>query len=424
MRRIYLAILIAITSISLSYGQKPSIIGFSANLVDFSTSLPKSDKFDPGFSIMYWKGITKKIDFSIRYNGLFTDYTRSAEASSGYSNEFEASLHARPINDDHFLAPFISAGIGVGNYGNRWAPYAPLGGGLQLNMLGEGYIFLQANYRASLNKTNLDNNMFYSLGFTQVIGSPKVAKPVVKELPPPPVIEVKDRDKDGVPDSLDACPDVAGLPQFNGCPDTDGDGIPDKDDKCPDQKGTAKYNGCPIPDSDGDGINDEEDKCPNTPGVAKYQGCPIPDRDGDGVNDELDKCPDIPGDPANNGCPIVKEEVKKRAEYAAQHLYFVTASFKLLKKSFKGLDEVVALMKADPALKLSVDGYTDNTGKPEKNQVLSENRANAVKKYLTGKGVDESRITATGYGPQNPVADNKTVAGRAKNRRVEFKLNY
>ncbi|MES1159647.1 MAG: OmpA family protein, partial [Bacteroidota bacterium] len=358
------------------------------------------------------------------YNGLFSDYTKSPEGSSGYSNEFEVSLHARPINDDHLLAPFISAGIGIGNYGNRWAPYAPLGGGLQFNLLGETYIFLQANYRLSLNTTNLDHNMFYSLGITEAIGSPKAAVPVVKALPPPPVVEVKDQDKDGVPDSLDACPDVAGLPQFQGCPDTDGDGIPDKDDKCPHQKGLAKYNGCPIPDSDGDGINDEEDKCPNTPGTAKYQGCPIPDRDHDGVNDEEDKCPDLAGDPSNNGCPLVKEEVKKKAEYAAQHLYFVTASFKLLKASFKGLDEVAALMKADPGLRLSVDGYTDNTGKAEKNQLLSENRAGAVKKYLIGKGIGGERISTTGYGPYHPVADNKTASGRSKNRRVEFKLNY
>lgn len=423
MRRIFFALLMTITMIS--YGQKPSVIGFSANIVDFHTSLPRKDKFDPGFSLMYWKGITKKIDFSLRYNGLFTDYTRSPESSAGYSNEFEASLHARPINDEHVIAPFISAGIGIGNYGSRWAPYAPLGGGVQINMLGEGYIFLQANYRVSLNTDNLDHNMFYSLGVTQVIGSPKkAAASVMKELPPPPVVEVKDRDKDGVPDSLDACPDIAGLPLFNGCPDTDGDGIQDKDDKCPSQKGVARYNGCPVPDSDGDGINDEEDKCPNTPGTARYQGCPIPDRDGDGVNDEQDKCPDIAGDPSNNGCPIVKEEVKKRAEYAAQHLYFVPASYKLLKKSFKGLDEVAALMKANPGLKLSVDGYTDNTGKAKQNQLLSENRANSVKKYLIGKGIDGNSITVTGYGPMNPIADNKTASGRAKNRRVEFKLNY
>src|SRR5882757_3140387 len=297
MRGILFALLISMSV--LCYGQKPSIIGFSANLVDFKTDIPRSSKVDPGFSIMYWKGITKKLDFSLRYNGLFSDYSKKENNSSDYINEFEGSLHIRPIDDDHFFSPFLSAGIGVGNYSGGWATYAPLGGGLQFNMAGEGYIFLQANYRATFSSSKLDNNMFYSIGFTQTIGSPRV-KPAPAPPPPPPVVEVKDRDKDGVVDSLDACPDVAGLPQFNGCPDTDGDGIPDKDDKCPNQKGVPKYNGCPIPDSDGDGINDEQDKCPDIAGTAKY-----------------------------NGCPLVKEEVKKRAEYAAQHLYFVSASFKL-----------------------------------------------------------------------------------------------
>ena len=422
MRRIFFMSLLAMALTG--YGQiKPSIIGFSANLVDFSASVPKIGKVDPGFSIMYWKGITKKIDFSIRYNGLFSDYSKVQGGSSDYINEFEASLHARPINDDHLFSPFLSAGFGVGQYGNRWATYTPLGGGLQLNMLGEGYIFLQANYRISLQSKNLDNNMFYSLGFTSPIGSPKTAS-VVKALPPPPVVEVKDQDKDGVPDSLDACPDIAGLPALQGCPDTDGDGIADKDDKCPNQKGLPKYNGCPIPDSDGDGINDEEDKCPQVAGVAKYQGCPIPDRDGDGVNDEEDKCPDNAGEKTNHGCPIVKEEVRKRADYAAQHIYFATASSVLLKKSFVGLDEMAALLQKDPGLKLYVDGYTDNTGKPDKNQVLSESRAGSVKKYLTEKGIEETRILSTGHGASDPVADNKTATGRARNRRVVLKLDY
>lgn len=398
MRRIFFVSLLAMALTG--YGQvKPSIIGFSANAVDFIGSNSQSGKYDPGFSIMYWKGINRKMDFSIRYNGLFSEYSKVPDGTSEYINEFEASLHARPINDDHLFSPFLSAGIGVGNYGNRWATYTPLGGGLQLNMAGEGYIFLQANYRISLQSKNLDNNMFYSLGFTSPLGSPR-EKPVVKALPPPPVVEVVE------------------------VKDTDGDGIPDKDDKCPNQRGIAKYNGCPIPDSDGDGINDEEDKCPQVAGVAKYQGCPIPDRDGDGVNDEEDKCPDIAGEASNHGCPIVKEEIRKRADYAAQHIYFATASFILLKKSFIGLDEIAGLLKNDPGLKLYVDGYTDNTGKPEKNQVLSENRAGSVKKYLTGKGIEETRIMSTGHGAADPVADNKTAAGRARNRRVVLKLDY
>lgn len=423
MRRVLIAFFMA--NVLTGYSQvKPSIIGFSANLVDFSASVPKIGKVDPGFSVMYWKGLSRKIDFSVRYNGVFSEYSKMQDRTSEYINEFEASLHGRPINDDHLFSPFLSAGVGVGNYGNRWAVYTPVGGGLQLNMLGEGYIFLQANYRISLQSKNLDNNMFYSLGFTTPIGAPKVKSVAVLPTPPPPVIEVKDQDKDGVPDSLDACPDIAGLAEFHGCPDTDGDGIADKDDKCPNQKGLAKYNGCPIPDSDGDGFNDEEDKCPNKAGVAKYNGCPIPDRDGDGVDDEKDKCPDAAGEASNNGCPVIKEEVRKRVDYAAQHIYFVTSSAVLLKKSFKGLDDIVDLLKMDPALKLYVDGYTDNTGKPEKNQILSEKRAGSVKKYVVGKGVGENRIVSVGHGAADPVADNKTAAGRSRNRRVVLKLDY
>ena len=326
-------------------------------------------------------------------------------------------------------------------------------------------------------KSKLDNNLFYSIGIAESISSPKPL-PAPKVVAIPVVEPPKDRDGDGIIDSLDACPDVAGLAQFKGCPDTDGDGIPDKDDKCPNQKGLAKYNGCPIPDTDGDGINDEEDKCPTVAGVAKYNGCPvpdtdkdgvddehdscktiagipkyhgcpipdtdndgindeqdkcptvagvakyngcpIPDTDGDGVNDELDKCPTLAGTAANNGCPEIKAEVKKRIEVAAKKIYFATGSAKLLTKSNKSLDEVANILKADQNLKLDINGFTDNTGKADKNKTLSENRANAVTTYLTTKGVDAGRLMAAGYGQEQPVADNKTAAGRAKNRRVEM----
>jgi outer membrane protein OmpA-like peptidoglycan-associated protein len=288
-------------------------------------------------------------------------------------------------------------------------------------MLSEGYIFLQGNYRLSLNSSNLDNNTFYSLGFTQTI---KPAKPAAVKEVPMPVIEVKDRDKDGVPDSLDACPDTPGLASLNGCPDKDGDGIADKDDKCPDVPGLAKYNGCPIPDTDKDGINDEEDKCPTVRGVAKYNGCPIPDRDNDGVNDEEDKCPDLAGTVENHGCPVIQQEVKKKIDIAAKNIYFATGSAKLLAKSNKSLNEVATILNNDTNLKLNVNGYTDNTGVAQKNQVLSENRARAVYDYLVKKGISDSRLKSAGFGQDNPVADNKTAAGRAKNRRVELQLHY
>lgn len=206
--------------------------------------------------------------------------------------------------------------------------------------------------------------------------------------------------------------------------DTDGDGIPDAEDKCPEVKGIAKYNGCPVPDTDKDGINDEEDKCPTVPGVARYGGCPVPDTDKDGVNDEEDKCPTLPGTAANNGCPEIKQEIMKRVEYAAQRIYFATGSAKLLAKSFKSLDDVARILTEDQNLKLSIEGHTDNVGKDDYNQRLSEARAGSVKAYFIKKGISESRLTSQGFGETQPIADNKTAAGRSKNRRVVMKPSY
>lgn len=417
--------------------KKGSLIGFSMNFTDFKTpnqikasslkdALKNGDwhkvsEMGMGVSLMYWKGLSNRLDLSARYNGVFTDYTKSSYDNE-YSNEFEAALHLRALTDDHTLNPFLTAGIGVGSYGKTWAPYAPLGLGLQLNLQSTTYIFLQVHYRVSLDKSSLDDNIFWSLGFTESISSPKTPRPPVTV--PFPVVERKDRDDDGVVDSTDACPDVKGPAHLNGCPDGDGDGIADKDDKCPDVKGLSRYNGCPIPDTDGDGVNDELDKCPSVAGVDRYNGCPIPDTDKDGVHDEEDKCPSLAGVRENQGCPVVKEEVVKKVNVAAGNIFFVSGSAKLLAKSYKSLDAVATELKHDADLKLNIEGHTDNTGSDQINLPLSEKRARAVLDYLKSKGVEESRMQSLGYGSSQPIADNKTAKGRMLNRRVELKLKY
>lgn len=93
-------------------------------------------------------------------------------------------------------------------------------------------------------------------------------------------------------------------------------------------------------------------------------------------------------------------------------------------KSFKSLDEVVAILNEDAALKLDIEGHTDNTGTDKVNIPLSQNRAKAVYDYLVGKGIEAARLSSEGYGSSKPVADNKTAAGRTLNRRVEMKLKY
>ena len=236
-----------------------------------------------------------------------------------------------------------------------------------------------------------------------------------------------DKDGDGIADKDDKCPDMAGLVKNNGCPvlDKDNDGINDADDKCPDIAGIKKYNGCPVPDTDKDGLSDEEDKCPESAGPARNQGCPIPDSDGDGLDDENDKCPAVKGTPANKGCPEeIKKEIIEKVNYAAQRIQFQSSKAILLPASFNVLDEVVALLKQSPEIKVSIEGHTSSDGSPAFNTKLSQDRAASVQRYLLSKGIAEERLTARGLGSSQPVESDKTAAGKAKNRRVELKLSY
>ena len=103
-------------------------------------------------------------------------------------------------------------------------------------------------------------------------------------------------------------------------------------------------------------------------------------------------------------------------------LPFVVGKAELAPASATQLDKVAAALTANPTLKAEVRGFTDNQGDPAKNVQLSLSRAQAVVTYLTGKGIAAGRLEAKGLGALNPIGDNKTAAGRAKNRRVEFAL--
>ena len=229
-----------------------------------------------------------------------------------------------------------------------------------------------------------------------------------------------DADGDGIQDKLDACPNQAGDAKFNGCPDTDGDGVSDKDDACPTTAGLAAFGGCP--DTDGDGVEDRKDKCPNLAGAIAGEGCP--DTDGDGVFNNIDKCPDVAGAVANKGCPEIKKEVIQKIALAAKGINFETGKAVITAGSFKSLDDLVTLLNSYPGASVEIQGHTDNNGTPESNKTLSQDRANSVKRYLSAGGVSEARMTAVGYGQELPLADNKTEAGKTKNRRVDFKLVY
>jgi OOP family OmpA-OmpF porin len=258
----------------------------------------------------------------------------------------------------------------------------------------------------------------------------------------------KDTDGDGVYDKYDACPDVAGLAKFNGCPDTDGDGIVDGSDSCPTEFGTALMNGCP--DKDNDGVADKDDACPDKAGVIALKGCP--DSDKDGIADKDDKCPTVAGTKANGGCPAVVDTdgdgVPDNVD--ADPLKFGPASnngkpltivaspvafkstivyFDDNKSSFKQndsqtmmeLDMIKEALRKDASLKISVEGYTDSDGSYLYNQILSSERVKTVKNYLSGDGINPKNVTTKTFGEKKPWTTNKTEEGKVLNRRVEVK---
>jgi outer membrane protein OmpA-like peptidoglycan-associated protein len=244
-----------------------------------------------------------------------------------------------------------------------------------------------------------------------------------------------DTDGDGVYDHLDLCPDTPvearGKVDKNGCPiDSDGDGVPDYLDLCPntplEARGFVDKNGCPL-DSDDDGVADYLDKCPDTPiearGMVDEKGCPR-DTDGDGVPDYLDNCPKVPGLASNKGCPEVKKEVRTLFQKALQGIQFETNKYVIKPVSYKILNQIAEVLINNPTYLIEVRGHTDNVGKPDANLILSDRRAESVRLYLIGKGVSEKRMTSKGFGDTLPVATNKTAAGRALNRRVEFVVTF
>lgn len=178
------------------------------------------------------------------------------------------------------------------------------------------------------------------------------------------------------------------------------------------------------PDIDDDLILDRDDRCPNTPGVPAYQGCPVPDADHDLIPDPDDRCVHEPETDNNyqdeDGCPDEVPEEVVPWDGIIEGIFFDTAQSTIKAESRPKLNRAVEVLEQYPDLRLEIAGHTDSQGDDAFNLELSRDRAQAVKHYLTDRGIDSSRIRTRGAGETEPVADNATVEGRAQNRRIEF----
>jgi OOP family OmpA-OmpF porin len=142
------------------------------------------------------------------------------------------------------------------------------------------------------------------------------------------------------------------------------------------------------------------------------------DDDGDGVPNSIDKCPNTPAGAKVNsfGCQIT-ESVNQQID-----IEFQTGKSTIPADYTSEADKIVDMMTKHTDVNAEIQGYTDNVGSKEKNQKLSEARAKSVRNYIVKHGIDESRVTAKGYGEENPVAENSTADGRKQNRRVVASL--
>lgn len=323
-------------------------------------------------------GFSAEIEGSL--NKIKEGFDGYSEDKSFWSANLQAKYALRRLftTESGWFDPYIKVGGGYTAYESRFDDKeggfkALAGGGINFWFTDHLGVNLQTGYHHGFQKNGTDYFQ-HSAGIVIKFGS-------------------KDTDKDGIPDNKDACPEVAGLKEFNGCPDTDGDGIPDKDDKCPDVAGPAENGGCPWPDTDGDGVLDKDDLCPEVAGPASNKGCPEPTTD----------------------------DQKKLNQYA-KTILFDTGKATIKFESAEILNQIINVLKKYPNSRFRIEGHTDSTGKKQKNIELSQNRADAVKIYLIQGGIASNRLESQGFGPEKPIASNKNKKGRALNRRVEINL--
>ncbi|MCB9032567.1 MAG: OmpA family protein [Chitinophagales bacterium] len=434
-------------------------LGFGMEVADFySPYYKKLQTFKSpvafGPRIGFWRNFNSSIALGLDLASYA--FSTKTDATSSYApnqyNLLYAGTAAYKFNNGYILkencafAPYIFAKLQ-----GSWAEEnitkqnlngfgIPIGAGINWKIANNVALNTYGGYNFGIK--NNEDHIFFGAGLMVDLGKgdeveePKVEEPVVlvdtdgdgiadldDACPTVAGLEqfngCPDSDGDGIQDSEDECPEVPGVAEFNGCPDSDGDGVPDYKDACPNVKGEARFGGCPNPDSDGDGVVDAKDKCPTVPGPIESLGCPDDDRDKDGIKNSDDKCPDKYGPASNDGCPIDDVIMSLNADF--KNIRFNTNSSTLTSESMSIIENAAKVMNS----KLSgssfyIDGHTDTRGAASYNKTLSKNRAQEVVNQLVKLGVSKDRLTSRGFGEEQPKCAEDTEEGLWCNRRVEI----
>jgi outer membrane protein OmpA-like peptidoglycan-associated protein len=305
----------------------PNAVNAKVNLIDFGAMYDGELNITQGFEVGYFRNVAPFLNIGVPLKfGLAKLPESNVDNGNGNTKLTSADLVFQLINikDEAKVVPYAIAGAGYAleDFKNGHVQL-PFGAGVHFRVSKYAFVNLQGEFRKAF-EDNRDN-IQVGLGFVTMLHKSE-AKPAVQA-----VTNVPDRDKDGIADTQDFCPDDPGPATTMGCPDRDGDGVADNKDACPDDSGPEALMGCP--DYDNDGVADKDDNCPTDPGPVANNGCPesvdtdgdgfaddvdecpvtagpvngCPDRDNDGVSDKNDDCPDTPGVTSNNGCPLAAD---------------------------------------------------------------------------------------------------------------------
>jgi OOP family OmpA-OmpF porin len=322
-----------------------------------------------------------------------TDYEYNAGSTTINRYAFNGLYDFEDFSDT--VTPYVLIGLGYEDVreeklGYDNSVYGNYGAGLKMKVYED--IALRAELKHLIRTDDGGNELYYGIGLSIPFGKKASEQPMEEkeEEVAPVVAVVLDGDKDGVLDNIDKCPTTpAGR--------------------------TVNAQGCEL-DGDKDGVVDALDKCPTTPAgrTVNAQGCEL-DGDKDGVVDALDKCPNTKvGNTVDvNGC----------SESVVLAITFENASAKIDLANSPQLKKYADFMKLNTEYDVTIIGHTDSRGSAAFNKTLSTKRAVSVKNNLVSRGVEASRIQTLGRGEEEPIADNATAEGRAKNRRIEVQLS-
>ncbi|MEL6673960.1 MAG: OmpA family protein [Bacteroidota bacterium] len=392
-------------TVSAQTSQNPWMAGLSASFLDYQGPLTgditQYQTFRPGISMGAHGYINQLMNFSVN-----TTFVPQISYPTSETNFISTSLldvnsvlqfksNGTIFDEEAFFAPYIAAGFGLNTASNNLRLYIPAALGFRFRISNNFRLQLESMYKQGLGTDNYQH-LSHSVGFVFALPAPprqvEPRKPKSQDKVRPPVASANDLDGDGVPNDEDLCPNIKGLAMYLGCPE---------EQQSEEVAGATAF-------------NDPKPKAKPTRPEPVVKPAPV-------------KVEPVPADPEPEEritySQPTAQEINFVENLAVNNVYFQYASDEFENESFGTLDQLAEILKSHPNYKLKVMGHTDNTGPNKDNIVLSIKRAYRVKYYLVyEKGIKMNRIISEGYSSSAPVNDNGTEAGRARNRRVEFKL--